>query len=393
MAKIAILYETLGRSKGGIETWIFSASEEVVNQGHQVTLFYVNDSDLSDAAPINVSFVKLKPHFRLKTLDFYSQIWSLYFQLKDKLSPFDIVWARSFTMVWAAAAILGKGKVVYINAAPFSFYGQTPFNEKYKKSKKIRDYVRAISSELSVRIAYSLEKRAIQKSKNVFLSNARKLETLKFFNLDVDCSNYFVVPAGVNTKRFFPNTANVYIGGDLKILTVCRLAPDKNVQCVIKAVRELCNMNIPSTLTIVGEGNYESELKELVSDLGIDHLVSFVGRQENVELWYREHHVFVLPSLYEGFGSVYVEAMASGLPCIAISNKSGRFSVAADEIIEHGLNGFLMTDDKVIELRDLLLRYQSNREQLTEMGIKAVETVEKCFKWKNTVDKLLSISI
>jgi glycosyltransferase involved in cell wall biosynthesis len=391
MAKIAILYETLGRSKGGIEAWIFSASEELFYQGHQVTLFYVNNSELSDATPVNVSLVKLKPHVLFKTFDFYSQIWSLYFQLKDVLSTFDMVWARSFTMAWAGSTILGKGKVVYVNAAPYAYYGQITFKEKIRKSMSVRDYLRAISSDLSLRIAYQLEKSAIQRCKNVFLSKARKVETLEFFDLNENNLSCHIVPAGVNIKRFFPSCETQNNDTQLKIITVCRLTPDKNVQCVLKAIKELDLFDVPVTLTIVGEGDYDSNLKLLTRDLGIDSYVSFVGRQENIELWYRAHDVFVLPSLYEGFGSVYIEAMASGLPCIAISNKTGKYSVAADEIIVDGFNGLLMKQDNPSELRDLLAKLQSDKLQLKEMGIRARQTVEKSFMWKHKIDALLMI--
>lgn len=391
MAKIAILYETLGRSKGGIEAWIFSASEELFNQGHQVTLFYVNDIELSDATPVNVSLVKLKPHIRFKTLDFYSQIWSLYFQLRGAISKFDMVWARSFTMAFAGSIILGKGKVVYVNAAPYAYYGQSTFKEKIRKSKSTRDYIRAISSDLSLRIAYQLEKSTIQRCKNVYLSNARKRETIVFFDLNENNLSCHVVPAGVNVNRFFPGGEKKTNDTKLKIITVCRLAPDKNVQCVLKAIKELIESDIHATLTIVGEGEFELNLKLLTRDLGIDSYVSFVGRQENIELWYRAHDVFVLPSLYEGFGSVYLEAMACGLPCIAISNKSGKYSVAADEIIVDGFNGLLMMEDSPSELRDLLIMMQSDTLQLKEMGMRARQTVERSFRWKNTIDALLTI--
>jgi glycosyltransferase involved in cell wall biosynthesis len=393
MAKIAILYETLGRSKGGIEAWIFSASEELFYQGHQVTLFYVNNSELSDATPSNVSLVKLKPHVRFKTFDFYSQIWSLYFQLKDVLSTFDMVWARSFTMAWAGSTILGKGKVVYVNAAPYAYYGQITFKEKIRKSMSVRDYLRAISSDLSLRIAYQLEKRAIQRCKNVFLSKARKVETLEYFNLDENNLSCSVVPAGVNINRFFPSEEKEYKDSYLKIITVCRLAPDKNVQCVLRAMKELICLNIPSTLTIVGAGDFEFYLKQLATDLRIDNCVSFVGRQENVELWYRKNDVFVLPSLYEGFGSVYIEAMASGLPCIAISNKSGKFSVASDEIIINGVTGFLMFDNDIMELKSILMKIHFNRLLLKQMSYKAREIAEKSFNWKKSINKLLDISM
>lgn len=391
MAKVAILYEILGRSRGGIEAWIYHVTEELLNQGHEVTLFNIQHNTPTDAAPANVRIVTLKSHVRIKIIDFYSQVFSLKKQLKNRLKEFDLIWARSFTMAWAASRVVGDNKVVYINAAPYSFYGQLPFNVKLSRAKGIIGLIRAISSELSVRFAYRIERQAIVSSKNVYLSFARKNETLLFFRIQDNNSNFFVVPAGVNTSRFVPSNIKRKDKELLKVITVCRLAPDKNIQCVIKAVSILIKSNFSVELTIVGEGAFEGELNNLISELGVNENVRLVGRKEKVEEWYRKNHVFVLPSLYEGFGSVYVEAMSCGLPCIAISNKSGKYSVAADEIIDNEINGYLMSENNPNELMCYLQKLHNNADLLLEMGRNARIKAESVFSWKKTVEKLIEI--
>jgi len=389
MAKIAILYEILGRSRGGIEAWIYHVTEELLRQGHEVTLFNIQEDTPSDAAPSNVRIVSLRGHFRVKILDFYSQVLNIKLQLKNQLEKFDKVWTRSFTMAWSASKILGSNKVVYINAAPYSFYGQVPFRIKMAKAKGIVDILKAISSELTLKIAYRIERQAIIQCKNVYLSNTRLNETLSFFKLKDKNIKYFVIPAGVNTYRFVPGHLKMKNNDILKIISVCRLAPDKNIQCVIKAVKILKDINIFVESTIVGEGAFENELRKLISDLSIEDRVHLVGRKENIEEWYKKNHVFVLPSLYEGFGSVYVEAMSCGLPCIAISNKSGKYSVAADEIIDDGINGYLLTENDPNELTQCLLKFCKNPKLLTDFGIEARRKTESIFNWGKSVEKLL----
>jgi glycosyltransferase involved in cell wall biosynthesis len=392
MAKVAILYENLGRSRGGIEAWIYHVTEELMNQGHEVTLFNIQENTPSDAAPTNVKIVTLKSHTKLKIIDFYSQVLSLSKQLRHKLTEFDKVWTRSFVIAWAASKVLGKNKVVYINAAPYSFYGQLPFRVKVNRAKGMIGMLKAISSEISIEIAYSIERKAILRCKNVYLSYARMNETLQFFKLQANKSNYFVIPAGVNTSRFVPGNLIKSENEVLKIITVCRLAPDKNIQCIIKAVRILSDKGIPVVLTIAGEGAYGITLNNLVCELAIRDKVHMVGRQENIEKWYRENHVFVLPSLYEGFGSVYVEAMSCGLPCIAISNKSKQYSVAADEIIDDNVNGYLMQENDPNELSLYLSNLYFNNALLQELGRNARKKAVEVFNWKKTVNKILDLN-
>ncbi|MDO8965705.1 glycosyltransferase family 4 protein [Algoriphagus sp.] len=391
MAKIAILYELLGRSRGGIEAYIYHVTEELLKQGHHVTLFNVQDITPFDAAPKGAEIITLKQNKKVPFFNFYSKIFSLRSQLKKNLTGFDLVWARSFTMALAAIKIVGKNNVVYINAAPFSFYGQTTFKEKLRNTKGFISVLRTISWEISIISAYKLERRAILNSKNVFLSKARMEETLSFFKLNKNSSKILIVPPGVNTQRFKPKDTYNSIDNTLNLITVSRLVPDKNIQCVILAVKKLNSFSIPVKLTIVGEGPYDQSLKNLVLELGINRIVEFVGRQENVEEWYQRNDLFILPSLYEGFGSVYIEAMSSGLPCIAISNKSGKYSVAADEIIDQGINGYLMSENDPDELFCYLEKLYRSSELRFEYSKNARLKAETQYCWENTIIQLFKI--
>jgi glycosyltransferase involved in cell wall biosynthesis len=388
--KIAILYEILGRSNGGIEAWIYHSSEELLKQNHKVDVFCSMKNVPTDSAPNFVKIINIPPVS--KYLSYLHPIKAFYLKnhLRD-LKNYDFVWARSFTMALAASLILGRDKVVYINASPWSLYGQVKLFERIKKMKGCVGFLKAIVLELIIRIAYQLEKTTIKRCKNVFLSDARKTETLKFFKLKDDSLKFFVVPAGVNIYKFSPNKNVPDFNKEISIISVCRLSELKNIQCVLKAVEILKNKNLPIKYTVVGEGFYEKELKMLSEKLLLDNVVKFVGRQENVEEWYNKNHIFVLPSLYEGFGSVYIEAMACGLPCIAISNKSGKYSVAADEIIDHNKNGFLMKENNSFELAELIEIFIKNPTIYKEFSESSANKSINIFSWHNAIQKLLNL--
>jgi len=390
MAKIAILHEVLGRSRGGVEAWIYHACEELISQGHTVVLF--NTTDLpQDAAPQGVTITTLPKGAIYPSIFFLRSIYGYKNYFKDKLQEFDVVWARSFRMAWAASKVLSVDKVIYINAAPYAFYGYTPFIECLKREKGFLGPLRAVSNQLSYISAWYIEKSAIIKCTNVFLSVERKKQTIAFFRLTDRPGKYLVVPAGVNVSRFYPSEVKWDGQSPLKIITVGRLTKDKNIQCILQSIADLKSQGVKVELTVVGEGRYGAELEALADQLQVSNIVKFVGRQENVEDWYRSSHIFVLPSLYEGFGSVYVEAMASGLPCIALSSKSGKYSVASDEIIDHDVNGFLMSDNDPIELSKYILQLYNAPYKLIECGANARMKVLSKFSWDRMVSRLLDI--
>ena len=124
-------------------------------------------------------------------------------------------------------------------------------------------------------------------------------------------------------------------------MTVSRLsAADryKGFECLLESVRLGLDCGLPLRLQIVGSGDDLEHLRDVVNSLGIQDVIRFRGALTDAELEevYSESHVFVMPSKKEGFGIVYLEAMAAGLPCIA-ANHGG-----VPEVIEHGETGFLV---------------------------------------------------
>jgi glycosyltransferase involved in cell wall biosynthesis len=106
----------------------------------------------------------------------------------------------------------------------------------------------------------------------------------------------------------------------LRVVTVGRLVAQKDQQTLIKAVRKLLDQGHDVHLTIIGDGILNSELKELSEELGVASNVRFLGRIQDPLSRLHDFDVFVLPSIYEGFGMVLLEAMDCGLPIIGADN-------------------------------------------------------------------------
>ncbi|CAI8008024.1 D-inositol 3-phosphate glycosyltransferase [Geodia barretti] len=155
-----------------------------------------------------------------------------------------------------------------------------------------------------------------------------------------------VIPPGVDTALFQPmNTADARRELDLPdkrtILYVGRIEPLKGLDILLKAVA-LLNDTANTHLLIVG-GSLEKDaelerLNTLAVNLGISDIVTFIGsvKQEQLPAYYSASDVFVLPSWYESFGLVALEAMSCGTP-VVVSRVGG-----LKTFVENGKTGYLV---------------------------------------------------
>ena len=100
---------------------------------------------------------------------------------------------------------------------------------------------------------------------------------------------------------------------------VGRFSNEKNHLFLVDAFAAVHKQKPESYLLLIGEGELETTVKERVHALGLNRCVFFTGAVDNVSAYYNAMDCFALPSLYEGFGYVLLEAEANGLPCL-ISN-------------------------------------------------------------------------
>ena len=150
------------------------------------------------------------------------------------------------------------------------------------------------------------------------------------------------------------------------ILYVGRLAREKNLALLLRAVRAAVRAVPEVFLLLVGEGDEERPLRRLAAGLDIGDRVRFVGSvpHQAVGGWYRAADLFVFPSVSETQGLVVLEAMAHGLPVLAIR------SVGTSDFIEDGVSGALSehSEDDFIRRLVELLRNGGIRACYAEQG-------------------------
>ena len=119
------------------------------------------------------------------------------------------------------------------------------------------------------------------------------------------------------------------------IVAAGRLADAKNYPLMIDAFAAL-RQTTPARLCILGQGELEGALRQMIAARGVGDAVSLTGFQANPWKYIARANLFLLTSRYEGFGNVLIEAMACGVPVVATASAGTR------DIVRHGIDGLLV---------------------------------------------------
>ena len=185
-----------------------------------------------------------------------------------------------------------------------------------------------------------------------------------------------VIPLGVDLERFAPSdraAARVELGigeNERILLAIGRIQPLKGLDILIRSLAEVTEPDGITLWIIGGDDRAEAEigrLQALAEEVGVASMVRFVGpvAHEALPAYYNAADIVVMPSFYESFGLVAVEAMASGVPVVA-SRVGGLSSTVSD-----GRTGYLIPwrcPEPFAEKIELLLSNEQLRSSLGSAG-------------------------
>lgn len=245
------------------------------------------------------------------------------------------------------------------------------------------------------------EKRVIARADRIIAATLAEQTQLQFL-YKANRRKITIIPPGVDTSHFYPipaDEARQYIGveaDDKIVLFVGRIEPLKGLDTLIKAMSSKRTMNIgPVTLAVIGGDPNASpqemsaemaRIQQLSDDLCMGRMVAFLGKraQDTLPYYYSAADVLVMPSHYESFGMVALEAMACGTPVIASQVGGLAF------LIKDGETGYHVPDQDPVELCDKLLMILSNPHQREMMGLRAAEYA-KDYAWVNIAARIMDV--
>ncbi len=154
------------------------------------------------------------------------------------------------------------------------------------------------------------------------------------------------------------------------ILTVGRLAPEKNLELIIRAVKGLVTEAPFIRLRIVGSGPEEHHLKTLVKTLDLEHIVTFVPWVEDVSTEMQGADIYALSSNHEGYALVLIEAMASGLPLVTTDVG------CVGEVVRDGVHGNVVPTQDLVAFENALRALVKSVSLRTQYGMAGRSTAK-----------------
>jgi len=221
---------------------------------------------------------------------------------------------------------------------------------------------------------------ALARADRVTATGMRLAEaTLRYMPPDTDVA---VVPYGVDLDRFLPQEHNPR--DDLAVGSVGRLAPEKGLKYLLRALAAVAPEQPNVRLLLAGDGPDRRSLERLATQLGLLDRVEFAGEvpHEQVPQTLARLDVFAMPSTWEGFGVAALEAAAMELPVVA-SNIHG-----IPDVVEDGVTGILVPPKDVAALSRAILRLLRDPDERRRMGRAGREMVAARYSWADNVRQM-----
>lgn len=374
--KIALVYPKY-TTHGGTERFVFNFSQKLLERGHEVHLIVGKIHVPIDKRIVVHKVPVIKLGRFLKILSFL-----LFSQRVLKKHQFDI--------------IQGFGRTIKQDV----FRAGGGCHKEYRKNviQKIRNpFLRYFKLYLPYQLLLLyIEKKQFSKNnfrKIVAVSNQVKKEIISHYNIvkeDIE-----VIYNGVDIEAFNPKNRERYfsevrkrfdIKSDEKVILFVGTGFERKGLTFLMRAFAIIKDDYPDTkLLIVGKDNDIQRYAHLSKELCLSDKVIFTGPQSDVRIFYAAADIFIFPTLYEPFGNVCLEAMASGLPVIT-SRING-----ASEIME-GMDYLLLDDPTDIKTLSAKIRFllANNNDERRKIA-SAVRSIAEHYTISNNARQFVSL--
>lgn len=196
-----------------------------------------------------------------------------------------------------------------------------------------------------------------------------------------------VIPNPIISQSPYPPSTTK----EKRVIAAGRLVYQKNFSSLIKAWKQVAEIHPDWILEIYGEGNERNNLKNQITRLNLEKHVLLKGKTPDIYRAMSSSSIFILSSIYEGFGLVIVEAMSCGLPIISYACPCG-----PKDIITDGKDGFLVPCYNEEILTQKICYLIENEKKRQNMGLNAIEKAQKyqtniiIQQWMNLFQKLVN---
>ena len=348
---------------GGGEKWHFEMASYMSSQDYNVS-FYLNKNSVLNDKIKNDNIKKLFIEVgNLTYLNFFKVNKVAKVLKETRVDVIVINSSQDMKFVGLAAKKAGVKNIIYRRGSAIPI--KNTFINRYFFSNIITDVLAN---------SFATKETINAKNKNIFSKD-----------------KITVIPNGIETHKFLEDYKSIK-EEDKAVFTLGnlgRLVKQKNQFFLLDVAKALKNENFPFQLIIGGEGKLKEALINKTKELELVNEVEFVGFVKNPKLFMSKLDVFLLSSLWEGFGYVIAEAMLCKKPVIA-------FNVSSNpELVVENENGFLTDVNDVSAFVTRIKELQTNRKMISEFGEKGRNKIVTEFdatlvrkRFKNYIDSL-----
>lgn len=306
LEKVRVLESLISLGIGGNEIFVMNFFSHIDKDKFQVDFLVFDDSKLDyydkvKQAGSRVFFIEKK--YNNKILQLLSQMVQVKKVLKE--NQYDVIHCHScsFIGIFRAAIPAHFSKNIKIIS-----HGHNPGTPK---NTKIDDFVRYVSKSVLSFIS------------DMGFACSNESGASKFTKRFMQSSNYQVINNAIETDKFNFNSERraqvrkeYNIDDKFVIGSIGRLEEQKNYLYMIDVLEKYVKINRNACFLLAGDGSQKDEIINRAKEKGVEKNLVMIGKTECPEKFYSAMDVFVLPSIFEGFGFVNIEAQVSGLPCV-----------------------------------------------------------------------------
>ena len=366
---------------GGTATYSRNLAQGLVKLGHEVHVISFATSESKKYMDGKVYVDRIKARVKVKMLTAIIHEAFIYKKILETIKKYniDVVTAPLGLLEDSLAFSIAKIKPFVISLHPLTF------NDLYYG--------------LNLPLKLSLEGFCLNKADRIIVPT-RKNAQLVSHEYDIGKQKIRIVPLGIDASKFRIRKTELRhelnLVGKKVVLFVGRLEKGKGVHVLVDCISEVVRRVPNAYFVFIGQdtdtaptgGSFKKYILDKTKEKGCSDRVLMVGHLSEVNSlieYYSLCDVFVLPSFYESFALVYIEAMACSKPVIG-TNVGG-----TPEVIYDGKTGILIPPGDTKALEDAIVSLLINEEKCRELGSNARREVEKSFSDVSMAKKTLEV--
>jgi glycogen(starch) synthase len=373
MRILMLSWEYPPRVVGGMAHVVAEVSRALVQEGNEVDVITALDEHLAAAETMDGVKVHRVAPYHGRPLNFFAWVHQLNLAMLEKgvtlcrRKNFDLIHAHDWLVAYPGRALKHIFHLPLIASVHATEFGRN--NGLHNDDQR---YI----GEVEWWLTYEAWK---------VICNSRYMreEVETVFNLPSDKIEIIpngIRPAAFQVRKVDPAVRQRFAApGEKLILFIGRLVREKGVQVLLEALPMIRDHFPDTRLVVAGRGPFEEDLRRTALNLGVDRFVTFAGYIDEPvrNQLYAQADVAAFPSLYEPFGLVALEAMATGTPVVV--SDTGGFA----ETVEHEVNGIRAQTGNAGDLARQITRLLAEPELARRLSHRGLLEVEEKYSWSS----------